>query len=534
MPQPEAFSNRGDYSDPVTAADWSAIQRVKSRQVRLIVSIPALMFLYTMFVTIWLHFYLIRSASSFPTREMREIAQNEAMLVLYLGLAGALAVGGVGLLLAWRIVGPLNEIARTMRRVGRGELDEAKVIVPSLGELNTLGHSFNAMVERLQVLFRERDRQIRESASGTLVSLGEDGRVLATDGAFERTLGFASEQLAGKPLLAGLESVLDRDDNGPFLNAVRACLGEAARQRTGVASALYHRPHDHSPVVLSIRVAPMESPQPDGPHYLIDLRDISEMQAFLDDIKRADRLATVGTMAAGIAHEIRNPLASIRAMTQLLQEDVREGNDTSEPSEYLDRIESEVSRLERLVRSVMDFASTDEQASVPLDVNEVLSEVLETARYRVDPDDWAKIDLQLDLDPQLPRCRLEEVRFRQAMLNVVGNAAEALADCGGGVLHLRTRHLAPGGRLPIEVVVANDGPPVDPEAEEKLFQPFYTTKAQGTGLGLPIAYQIVRANGGDLYYEQRDGRVCFVVRLSVEGRMIDTRLESDDGGHRRL
>ena len=495
-------------------ARMGELESIGTRQVRLVVWLPALMLLYTLLVAIWLHLYLDSAAEGFPTAALQEQAKTDAERVLYVGILGAMLSGLVGAIVAWQVVRPLRQLNASMVQVAHGDLSAAQIRA-NLGELQTLNLTFNQMVGQLQMVFEQRDRQMREAAIGSSVMLDRSGRVLATDDFLGRVLGINPDDIRGIEITSGLSRLVSREANRVFLDSIRRILAEAASGRTGTSACRYLGPGQKEARLLSLRAAQLDSGSEQGPAWLLDIRDLTSMEPFYLEMQRADRLAAVGTLATGIAHEIRNPLASIRAISQLLREDLR-GQAESRPADYLSRVEREVDRLDRLVRSIMEFSRQEETPPVHVDVNKLLQETLEAARARVEPDPAMPVAIEWGLDPNIPIIYADEPRLSQALLNLMINALEELRKHGGKLV-VCSRWNPKSRARPIELRLSNTGDPIPEELHERLFEPFYTTKPEGTGLGLPIAYQIIVSQGGMLEVRCADGMVHFMVRLPVAG-----------------
>jgi len=509
--KPQAFAAGRSPSD-ITSAE---LGRVETRQVRLSVSIPALMFLTTLLVMILVHVNVRETALGLPAGPAKDEMVDLAEAMLWAGVGGAFAAGGVGVLLAWQIVRPLRLLMRTMERFASGNLD-AVPAVTRLGEIGSLGSAFNRMADQLSLLFRQRDHQIRESATGTVITLDENGRVVAADGMVGTVMGIEADQLLGKTLVKRLDAL--NGGNEAFVEALKRCLDEASRGLMATATGDFAGPGATEPSLLSIKVVPLEAAAKHGPAVSVDVRDLTGMRGFYEQMQRADRLAAVGTLAAGIAHEIRNPLASVRAMSQLMLEDAKAGVASPQAPDYLARMMREIDRLDRLVTSIKDLASKDESPVVPVDLNRMLRETWEIARQRVDPDGSLKVDVVWELDETMPECPLEESRIHQALVNLMVNAMECLHDLGGGTMAISARHVPENAYRPIVVYLRNSSPDISPEQRDRLFEPFFTTKAEGTGLGLPIAYQIVSANNGVMETVCEKGMFEVWMRFPPQGR----------------
>jgi signal transduction histidine kinase len=229
------------------------------------------------------------------------------------------------------------------------------------------------------------------------------------------------------------------------------------------------------------------------------------LEAAHEALLRSERLASVGRLAAGVAHEVGNPIASIQGFAELLR---GETLPPAERAEYLGRIESEADRIHRLLRDLMDYARPSPPALGPVDprrpVEAALNLLSPQPRFRN-----VRVERRFaaDLSPVLG----EESRLLQIMLNLLLNAADAMDGSGSVWVSI-----GPGEEGRVEIAVADEGPGVAPQDRERIFEPFYTTKpsGQGTGLGLAIVKGIVESLGGEISTEARDPRgAVFTVRL---------------------
>lgn len=496
-------------------AQLGELENIGSRQVRLVVWLPALMLLSILLVTIWLHLYLDSIFEQLP--DSARGSGEEPQRVLFIGSLAAIAAGAIGGLMAWQIVRPLRSLRSSMRQVALGDLS-SKVGRASLGELEALNLTFNQMVAQLQGVFEERDRQMREAAQGSVLTIDRSGRLLSTDDSFNRVFGLDGDDLRGLALLEGLRRSIPREANRVFLDSLRKVVEDALGGRGGGCTSHYTSPQDEKPRLLSVRAARVESCEEGGPAAILDARDLSSLEGFYEEMQRADRLAAVGTLATGIAHEIRNPLASIRAMAQLLREDLSTTGNAAGAGEYLGRVEREVDRLERLVRSIMDFANQEESPPVNVDINVVLQEAHEAALARVDLGPREPLEVEWQLDPNLPLIQADEPKLGQALLNLMINALEEIRAQRGGRMRIASRWNNRSRSRPVELRISNTGGPIPADVRERLFEPFFTTKPEGTGLGLPISYQILASQGGILDLQSAGGIVHTIIRLPLAGR----------------
>lgn len=202
-----------------------------------------------------------------------------------------------------------------------------------------------------------------------------------------------------------------------------------------------------------------------------------------EQLRRADRLSTLGELSAGLAHEIRNPLGSIRGTAEIL----RDGVAADDPRcEFADILIKEVDRLNRVLEDFLRFARQAPVERGVFDLNAVVREVLDLTRRQAGRHD---VEVVADL-AGLPALAGDGGQLRQALLNLVLNALQAMP--AGGRLHVVTRRA--DGRA--EVAIADTGPGIAPGEEERIFRTFVTNRPDGTGLGLPISQRIVVSHGG--------------------------------------
>lgn len=234
-------------------------------------------------------------------------------------------------------------------------------------------------------------------------------------------------------------------------------------------------------------------------------RDVTDEREMLRRTLRAERLAAVGTLAAGLAHEVRNPLNSAQLQLSVLERRVERGDQEPESLLGVTRVvKDEIKRLDRLVSDFLAFAQPRPLELQRTPVNELVESVVELVQPEADAQG---VVIRVELEPFAGMVLVEPERMRQVLLNLVRNALEAMAD--GGSLTLRTRGADDLGNVRIEV--EDSGPGFAEDAP--VFDAFYTTKEGGTGLGLAIVHRIVTAHDGNIRVESHPGRTCFTVLL---------------------
>jgi signal transduction histidine kinase len=218
-------------------------------------------------------------------------------------------------------------------------------------------------------------------------------------------------------------------------------------------------------------------------------------------LERQEKLASLGVLATGIAHEIRNPLTAIKVRLFTLKSSHQPG---SSEQEDLEVIRSEIDRLERIVRDFLQFARPSEPELQTMPAEKLLREIQNFLQASLA---LKKVELKLELltDAQI---RADLDKLKQVLLNFVQNGADSMPSGGVVTLRLRREEQLLNGRWVNAVIidVADEGGGIPPEVQKRLFDPFFTTKEAGTGLGLPIAARIVEKHGGIIQYETRPNR----------------------------
>jgi len=228
-------------------------------------------------------------------------------------------------------------------------------------------------------------------------------------------------------------------------------------------------------------------------------------------LARADRLSALGLLAAGVAHEIRNPLVSVRTFIQLLPERL---SDEEFRTTFRDLALGEIERICGLINDLLAFSRPAPAQRDPTDLNDLVGQIVRLldAEARKHGTTVAYAE-----NPELPRVVVDESQIKQVLMNVVLNAIQASGR--RGPIEVKSQHERRGGELWCVVEVADTGPGIQPEHRDHIFDPFFTTKAGGSGLGLFIAHRIVTQHGGYLRTAARPtGGTIFSIHLPVRTR----------------
>ena len=386
-----------------------------------------------------------------------------------------------------------------------------------------------------------RDRMVRalmdDAQHGTLL-LDPQGRLADANPAAERLLGFVLARQRGKPAGEMLRTVVAGDD------VVREVYRRARTER----ETLLRGPGGGELQTL-LRSYRLGKP----PWVLVTVQDLSQIRRMQHELRRNERLATLGQLAAGVAHEIRNPLAGIGTSAQVLLKRFEPRDDRAR---FVQVILDEVARLDRIVTSLLQYARPRTPELRAASLAGCVDRVIELAADAIQN---GGVRVEVDVAPRLASLYIDPDLVTQVVLNVTLNAVQAMP--GGGVLRYEVRKVrrrrtprSPGrresdrraSRTPgsawiqyQQVRVIDTGTGIPRGVLAKMFDPFFTTRAQGTGLGLSISQTILQEHGGSIAVDSREGRGTTVLlnfpleKRHGERRQHDTHPGRTDASHRR-
>lgn len=270
---------------------------------------------------------------------------------------------------------------------------------------------------------------------------------------------------------------------------------------------------DHETVVLrmpgtrprpvSVTVSPVFTTAGNQQGVVLILRDLTQIRTLEEAIRRADRLSMIGTMAAGLAHEIKNPLGGIKGAAQLLQMELA---DNQELQEYTQLMIRETDRVNRIIEELMDLSRPRKAKTDAVNLSQLLDEIVMLQKQALAE---RAINFKLQLDPSIPPITGDRDLLVRLLLNLIKNAGEAEPD--GGEILIESRidseyHMSVPGARPTPMVlitISDNGTGIPQQQLDQIFTPFYTTKDSGTGLGLPICQKIVTDHEGLMHFNNR-------------------------------
>lgn len=338
---------------------------------------------------------------------------------------------------------------------------------------------------------------VEEAIREAVVVLNPDLRILRLNQAAEQTLGYNSQEVNGQPvenILIGSEGI-SRALAGARLGLPTYGQGD---------SRLYRR--SGQAFLAEVSVLPiLGEVQPKG--IVILIRDLSEKEQIQVHAQQLEQRALLGEVTAVFAHEVRNPINNISTGLQVMALNLPEGDPNQE---ILARLKIDCDRLGDLMKSVLQFSHPTDYELEPVDLGILIQRLTERMRLKITR---SNITHHLQIEPGIPHILGNPRALEQVFTNLISNALQAMGE-GSGTLALKVQSLKPAGRRGVvEVTVADSGPGIPKEFQDRIFQPFFTTKSTGTGLGLAITKRIVTAHKGTIRVNSFPGGTVFQVQL---------------------
>lgn len=374
-------------------------------------------------------------------------------------------------------------VRRALEKISKLDAEQTEQLLQTIAEEN----------ERLAVVL--------DSMNDGVLVTDEAHRLMLVNKAAERLIPLASGRIiAERPVW----TVLADPDIAEFVR-------DTLEHDESVTDREFALEHGGATRILSCSIIPLVQ----AGHIrgnILHLVDISEKRGREARLRRAESLASLTTLAAGVAHEIKNPLGSIGIHTQLLGKIVAQlPTDAGESVRaYLDVIEEEIERLNKIV---VDFLFAVRPMDTHLedgDLNGVVEDLLEFVRFELEQ---AEIELITDFDTALPQIKLDARYLKQALLNLAKNAIAAMPD--GGMLRVSTQ--TRGDQVLLRI--SDNGTGMSEETRNKIFEPYFTTKDFGSGIGLTLVYKVIKEHMGDISVISREGHgTTFTITLPVPQR----------------
>jgi PAS domain S-box-containing protein len=455
--------------------------------------------------------------------ELRRTRLELGALTLVTLLLGSVAAA----LVARRIARPVQQLAEGAAAISRGELNQR--IEPSTGdEIGRLAAAFNHMAAQLlqqRTALEEAHaglrRQFEELADlksytdnilGSLISgivtIDLDGRVVTLNPTAELLTGFFRGEAAGRyctELFAHTPEISD-------------LLTETLASRAPIASVpLTLRRRNGSTLPIEFSTAPLKGGEGKDLGVIGVFRDVTLVRRLESDLRRSDRLAALGTLAAGLAHEIKNPLTSLLTFSRHLD---RKFGDPNFRERFGSVVPRELERINGIVERLLELARPSRMSFTLVRLPELIDRALE---LYVDQFDDRRVEVVREYARDVPPIQADKDALYRVFVNLVANALDAMPR--GGRLTVRASWAGTGDPVPpahwrptsrVKVEVEDTGVGIEPSENDRIFNPFYTTRDSGTGLGLALAHKIVQDHGGVISFQSARGRgTTFTIVLSL-------------------
>ncbi len=374
------------------------------------------------------------------------------------------------------------------KRIPESGHDEISCLAANInGMLSALEHS-----QKMQETTQELIDRILATIPNAVLVVGGDSRIILANRAFCDTFKRKQVEVIAKPISEII----------PFEELLQSILKTRSGETSSITRELSYILNGRK-VTFIADILQMEQGE-----VLLMLSDVTEERERQERLYLTDRLASVGEMAAGIAHELNNPLTGVIGLSQLLLHEEVSGDIKKD----LEAINSEAQRAAVVVKNLLTFARKHTPMKQAVQINAIVEDVLRLRAYEHKVND---IRVITRFDNELPKVMADQFQLQQVFLNIILNAEQAMIESHkGGTLTITTERVDGN----IRVSFSDNGPGISPENMRKLFSPFFTTKevGKGTGLGLSICYGIVTNHGGRIYAESQSGKgATFVVELPI-------------------
>lgn len=344
---------------------------------------------------------------------------------------------------------------------------------------------YRHLISRLQ-RSEKRFKAILDTATDAIVSVDENNRIILFNNAARRIFGYSSDKVMGRNLKILIPSIYGdhRSHINRFLDKTLSLEGLRSNG-------------EKFPIELSLSILEMEGKIT----FTAIIRDVMEQQQLKGRMLQSERLAAVGQAVAHVAHEIRNPLMIIGGFSSQIKEKLEDEKDVRKINMVLE----EVLRLERLVANLGDFTKGYKLLKRPADINSVIEDVIKIMTGVCSPE---KYSFRTLFSKQVQEIYCDPDKLKQVFINIISNGIEAMH--GGGWITIITEKIPMG----VEIRIEDDGVGIPGEELQHIFEPFYTTREQGSGLGLSISYKLIEAHNGDIWAVSSPGKgATFIIQL---------------------
>jgi two-component system sensor histidine kinase AtoS len=432
-----------------------------------------------------------------------EIGKTRSNLYL-LGLF-AMVLGILGsILLARRITRPILKLVDTTIFAAQGNLDQA-IDIHTGDEIEELGRNFGHMIHQIRLHRTELENRLREitslkaytdnilaSMTNGLITVDLAERMVTVNERAERILKKRKEEMVGLPLEKALE----------FPHPLYQLLKETLFHGKGVFLSELELKREEGSLWLMGSTSLLTDGEGKRIGALAVFQDITETKALEERLRKADRLAALGTVSAGLAHEIKNPLSAIKTFVQLLP---RKVENPSFMDKFNTTVPREIDRINQLLEDLLELTRTKQRPFVNLDVNQLIMQVID-----LHGEEMAKrqIEFEAHLEKTLPQVLGDQEKIYRAFSNLVINAIQAMPE--GGSLSVSSA-IENSAYPMIRIKFSDTGIGMDEMTAKSLFNPFFTTKDKGIGLGMALTHKIIEDHRGTIEVMSEKGKGASII-----------------------
>lgn len=361
----------------------------------------------------------------------------------------------------------------------------------------------------------QRYRELFDNANDMIFTLDTHLRITSINRQGIKLLGYPQKELMGRSLL----SLCVPDDQAAIEHQLQRQLAKAAGDGGAFPLTLSRASGDDLNIEVSAQLM-QRAEKIFGLHCIA--RDVTDRHRLELQLLQAEKLSAIGQLVAGVAHELNNPMTSIKGFTELL---LRRKDLDDDARTDLNYIHNQAERAARIVTNLLTFAREHQPQRVSVDINKVIDDTLSLHSYHLRVDN-VKVNRQLE--PTLPSTVADPYQLQQVFLNLIGNAHQAMAEKGGGTLSVKSERV--DGE--IKVTISDTGSGIPQHLLGRIFDPFFTTKpvGKGTGLGLSICYNILQDHGGNIWVSSvpNEGTTFNLMLPIVQGESYET-TDDEDG-----
>jgi PAS domain S-box-containing protein len=431
-------------------------------------------------------------------RDMREQLSSSNKKIFGMAFIMVVITGVVlGLLVNKLILQRIKKFTDTTLRISEGNLEEV-IEFKENDEISNLAHSFNKMTANLKDTLNEVKRHkdylehVINGIEDEIVVVDRNLKIVKANDAYLRRRQCTKDDIVGKNCSMDMHDPANPCDK----DMLSGCPARITFEKGNLQKTLHSFPDRHGrEKYLEIFCSPLRDESGEVSQVIELRRDISERKFLEEQLLQTEKLTSVGRLAAGVAHEINNPLDGIQNCLEIIQ---KKPGDAARVNAMLELISEGIERIGLIVRRLLIFSRHHKQKMEMLDLNKVVEQSLLFIKHKIDNQG---IELRTSLDEELPELFGDAYNLSQVFINILINALDALDSKSAGHIAIETKTVTQHSNRFLQVDISDNGCGIIEENMQRIFSPFFTTKdiEKGTGLGLSISQKIIEEHGGKIH-----------------------------------